>query len=187
MWSCCSVYGRNAQGCTTGSHLRCELTAAALDSFPIVEEKVVTTEGLRRRGGSQQQAAVDPPKASGGPPEDADKYTCGLGCSLKRIALMHGMNEATVRRWNKLLSPNVYPGQTLWVKRPPPPTAAEVRAEALTRIVSRAGCSQPEAAYYLDESGDGHDVERALAAILLDAQASGDGDGDGWVVVDSGA
>ena len=41
----------------------------------------------------------------------------GLLCSdsLASVALKHGMRPDQLKRWNKLLSPSLFPGQTLLV------------------------------------------------------------------------
>lgn len=178
-WSCCKREGEAAAGCVIDNvHMRCERTAEALSKFP-QDPKAVS--GLRRRtpssaepGGTEE--VVDPPKRDrNAPPENATKYTCVVGDTVAAVALKHGMRADQVKRWNKLLNPTLFAGQQLWVCEPPPKSDAEKRAEALRTIMRRAtggGCSLPEATYYLDEAGKGHDVRAALSALEADIAAS---------------
>ena len=180
-WTCCGEYQERAVGCkTSAAHVRCVKTAESLDTFPQVEKV-----GLRQRRPPPEPSEKDGP-AKGGPPPDAVKYTCGVGDTVKGVALKHRMSAADLKKWNKLLSGNLFPGLEIYVRSPPPPSADEMRAEALRLIQRRAGCTEFEASYYLDECGEGKDPEAALAGLAADARASDEGEGGGsWVVVDS--
>jgi|EP00908_Phaeocystis_cordata_P023471 LysM repeat protein len=186
MWTCCSNYEERAPGCRVEpKHTRCMVTDAALQRFPQSEDGT----GLRRRGAAPEEAKEEKAKP-GGPPPDAIKYTCGVGDSLQGVALRHGMRVAEIKRWNKLLSGSLYAGLQIYV-RPPPPSERQ-RVEAVRAVMRRAPCTEPEASFYLDEHGDGNDVEAALAALAADAQAVAEGAGapaaergDAWVMVDT--
>ena len=164
-WTCCSATSEKATGCkTVSAHLRCEATTQALDSFGPADE------GVRRRRDARGVAPViDPPplaKKATGVPSEAVSYSVCVGDTLASVALKHGMRVDQIKRWNKLLSPNIYAGQQLFVAPPQPPTAEQRRAEALRLIMRRVGCGQEEAACYLDEAEG--DAERALAGLRAD-------------------
>ena len=197
-WSCCSNHEERSKGCARGaSHVRCDATARALSNFPQEETMV----GLRRRAAAAAQAATMeevPSKKSATRPEDAIKYTVVLGDTLATIALKHGMNVANLKKWNTLLSPNLYPGQQLYVKPPRPQTPAEIRSAALKLLMKKLSCTLPEASYYLDEHGGGIDTGAAIAAFAADGPSGAavkvalgepvsagnqSPSGDGWVVV----
>jgi len=180
-WTCCGEYQERAVGCKrSAAHVRCVKTAESLEAFPQVEKV-----GLRHRGAPPEPCEKGAP-AKGGPPPDAVKYTCGVGDTVKGVALKHRMNAADLKRWNKLLSGNLFPGLSVYVRPPPPPSPEKMRAEALRTIQRRAECTEFEASYYLDECGEGKDAEAALAGLAADARASDEGDaGSSWVVVDS--
>lgn len=111
------------------AHLRCETTAKALGSFTSNETFGSSATGLRqRKGAAREMQAEVPPVVVGVPvvegmPADVIAYTVGVGESLRNIALRHGMRVEQLRRWNKLISPNVFPGQKLLVMLPPPQRA----------------------------------------------------------------
>ena len=86
--------------------------------------------------------------------------------------LIGAMPVALLKRWNKLLSPTLYPGQELWVRPAPPPTREQIRSDAIRKLMKLAACSLPEASFYLDEYGGGCDVDAALAASTTDAAYS---------------
>ena len=159
-WTCCSATSEKATGCKmVSAHLRCEATAQALDSFGPADE------GMRRRKDARGVVPVidAPPVAKKGVPSEAVSYSVCVGDTLASVALKHGMRVDQIKRWNKLLSPNIYAGQQLFVAPPQPPTAEQLRAEALRRIMRRAACGKEEAACYLDEAEG--DAERALAGL----------------------
>ena len=103
-------------------------------------------------------------------PDGAVKYTVGVGDTLNSVALKHSMNVGLLKRCNKLLSPDLYPGQTLLVKLPEPQTPEQIRSATIREVMKGAGCTMPEATYYLDEYGGGVDAKAALAAHTADAQ-----------------
>jgi LysM repeat protein len=176
-WSCCRAEGEAAAGCVVDAeHVRCEATALALDQFP--QDKDATI-GLRHRVTAASATEIEKSPPSGRKPSavpaDAAKYTCVVGDSLASVALKHGMRADQVKRWNRLLSSDLFPGKVLYVKEPPPRSAAELRAQALSTIMRQAPgghCSKEEAAFYLDEVGQGTDVRAALAALKADVDTS---------------
>ena len=186
VWSCCRESNERAKGCTSGdAHVLCEVTAASLEAFP---------QGLRRRcvaAAAREEEPEEPrPKKKPAPP-GAVTYACVVGDTLSSVALKHNMPLAQLKKWNRLLAPNLFPGQQLFVTAPPAPTPAAVRAEALRRVMRRAACTQPEAAYYLDEFGGGTDADAALAGFAADTSGVGSPphdeaqqDQDAWVVVE---
>ena len=176
-WSCCKEAEMNARGCTiaAGGHLRCEMTQKSLDTFAVAPG----SSGLRRRKGGDDEP-IKPAAAL--PPDDLKKYTCVVGDTIASVALRHKMRPQDLKRWNKLLTPNLFPGKVLLVGEPPPRPAAEVRAEAIRTLMRRGKVNQHEASYYLDEPGGGTDVAAALAALEADRAGSGEGE---WVVVNS--
>jgi len=103
-------------------------------------------------------------------PDGAVKYTVGVGDTLNSVALKHSMNVGLLKRCNKLLSPDLYPGQTLLVKLPEPQTPEQIRSATIREVMKGAGCTMPEATYYLDEYGGGVDAKAALGAHTADAQ-----------------
>lgn len=152
--------------------MRCEQTQAALENFP----QDLSSLGLRQRGGkkgsSSSTVVEEKMQQKSAAPADAYKYTVGVGDSLSSVALKHGMPVALLKRWNKLLSPTLYPGQELWVRPAPPPTREQIRSDAIRKLMKLAACSLPEASFYLDEYGGGCDVDAALAASTTDAAYS---------------
>lgn len=190
-WSCCGAHDDRAVGCTTSNyHERCETTQAALDQFGGAPG--CDTTGMRRRGHnvSGDTAAVEtikpalPPK---GVPAHAILYSVGVGDTLASIALRHGMSVTQLKKWNKLLSPNVYAGQQLHVVPPSAPTPEQKRSDDLRKLMKRGKLQPEEAAYYLDEAAG--DVERAWAALCADNAAVTAGvvvgaEDEGWLHVD---
>lgn len=186
-WSCCNEMQERGSGCQRAtSHLRCEKTTAALDTFG-------KAGGLRQRKGgtpvaygtpiSEDAVVVAKPK---GVPDDAVTYTVGVGDTLASIALKHRMRADQLKRWNRLLSPNVYSGQQIFVAKPPPPKPEEVRAEALRTLMRRGRCELAEAEYYLDDAGG--DYAAALAALQSDGEAAGlaaTDEAGGWLRIDA--
>ena len=160
-WSCCGAHEDAALGCATGAHLRCEQTAAALQSFGSAGGGVEERTGLRRRGVGREPPPEPAPRNT--PPEGLQTYTCVVGDTLASVALKHRMKAVDLRRWNKLLSPSLFAGQRLLVSEPPPRSPAEVRAEAVRTVMRRGGVPQAEAGYYVDEFGDAPAALRALA------------------------
>jgi len=156
---CGSMYDESEaeSGCVRKrAHVRCEATSKALAGFPVLET------GLRRRRGGD--AAAAPPAAARGPPSGAEEYAVRLGDTAASLCLRFGMRRDELLRWNRLLTPNLYSGQKLWV-RPPPPRDDEA-ASARRALVAGSGCSVGEAEYYLDESGG--DRQSAMARLKED-------------------
>ena len=143
--------------------MRCEVTQASLETYSAGHE----TAGLRHRGVAKGEATVveqEPGRRKSAAPEGAFKYTVGVGDTLNSVALKHSMNVGLLKRWNKLLSPDLYPGQTLLVKPPVPQTPEQIRSTAIQEVMRGAACTMPEAAYLLEEHGGGNDAKAALEA-----------------------
>ena len=160
-WSCCRSTEESSKGCTVqNGHVRCESTARALAAFPTFDGPVQAHDAPKAEDEGSSTAKA---KSDAAVPEDANRYTCVVGDTLASVALKHGMQVAHLKKCNRVLSSNLYPGQTLRVMAPQPLTPAEARAAALQKIMTRLHCTEPEAAYFLDEYGDGLHVDRALA------------------------
>jgi LysM repeat protein len=188
-WSCCGAHEDKAKGCMVNSeHVRCEATHAALEQFGSSSSSGATT-GLRRRGpaGGGTTVVEDIKAAPKGIPENAVIYTVGVADTLASIALRHSMNVGQLKKWNKLLSPNVYAGQQIYVMPPPPPTPEQKRAEDIRKLMKRGGLqTQQEAAYYVD--GAGGNFEGAWEALCADNAAIApaevvEAEDEGWLHV----
>ena len=186
-WSCCKSAHEFIRGCTTDTvHTRCQETADALASFPQVDgletfrklrreqEEAEKAEQLKIARARQEKFAI---------PDNAHRYTVGVGDTLASVALKHGMQVAHLKKFNKLLSPQLYPGQTLLVQAPKPPTEDELRSLAIKEVMKRTRCDKYEAAFYLDEHGGGTDVEAASAAHAIDSEMTKSGVSEDWVNV----
>lgn len=192
-WSCCKSTEEFIRGCTTaGVHERCQETAAALASFPQVGGAGAMRAQRKEQQEAEQVEAEEERLAKMKAriaPVDAHRYTVVVGDSLASIALKHGMQVSNIKRWNKLLSSQLYPGQTLLVQAPKPLTPEELRSAAIKDLMKRAPCEKYEAAFYLDEHGGGVDVDTALAAHAADVRAglalTPESDSEGWTVVGS--
>ena len=108
------------------------------------------------------------------------KYTVGVGDTLNSVALKYSMNVGLLKRLNRLLSPDLYPGQTLLVKPTLPQTLEQIRSAAIREVMKGAACTMPEAIYYLEEHGGGVDAKAALAAHAADAQGGAEFE-DAWL------
>jgi len=150
-WTCCRSAQDNAKGCeSVAGHLRCEVTAAALERFPQHATSDGMCRGLEKGEGPDEEQVTPAPRPSAAP-DDTVMYTVGVGDSLSVVALRHSMDVATLKKWNKLLSPNLRPGQQLRVKPPAPKSAAQMRADALRRIMKETGATAVEAECLLDD------------------------------------
>lgn len=193
-WSCCSNHEHNARGCTIAdTHEWCVMTAAALDKFALADTDTAAANGLQnRRGGGgvpdesgQDEAEwvlLDAPKKKKTPtrPDGATEYTCGVSDTLASVALKHGMPTSLLKRWNpSLISGKLYPGQRIFVREPPPKSAADQRAAALRTLRAKAEnelgavVALQELEFYYDEAGGASEgsegsVDRALEALRAD-------------------
>ena len=97
-------------------------------------------------------------------PAGLARVQVGVGDTLSSVALRHSMRPDQLRRWNKLLSPNIYAGQTLKVVPRKPPTAQEERAASVRKLMrALSGLSVAEAEAFLDEASGSYDRALELA------------------------
>lgn len=157
-------------------HIPCATTQHALNHFPASLKAPPAFDPSFQRLNSTPSArsADDGGETSCGRSEAPRKegvYEVQAGDSLAVIALRHGMRKETLLRLNRLLTPEVYPGQQLMVFDPAELSPEEVEAREAARrlrtVARRGGCTAGEAAYYLDAGGG--DVGRALALRAEDA------------------
>ena len=165
---------------------QCSLTASAAN----IDGRRAHGRGVNSVNGTAGDATVgEETKATQlpkGVPADAVVYTVGVGDSLASIALRHSMNVTQLKKWNKLLSSNVYAGQQIYVMPPPDPTPEQKRADDIRKLMRRSGLqTKEEAAYYIDEAGD---FESAWAALCADNAAIApaevvEAEDEGWLHV----
>ena len=135
-WSCCNGEAGSA-GCTrTPRHVVCQTTARSLSRFPVSDHEGVVA-----------------PRQTSRPPADlarvfeaasVEHHVVGVGETLAAIALRYHTSMQQLMRLNRLLAPNIFPGQRLRVAQPVP---GEVR------VRETVDCSAEEAAFYLAAAG----------------------------------
>mmetsp|Transcript_29084 Transcript_29084/g.73786 ORF Transcript_29084/g.73786 Transcript_29084/m.73786 type:complete len:231 (+) Transcript_29084:61-753(+) len=165
-WSCCKELAEDARGCRLAAqHIPCEATAVAMRLFPkVAQDEGGASDGLRRRSG---EAKEPPPVVVEGEPVELLTHTVRLGESIASIALRYGMRREQLVACNRLLTPQVAPGQRLRVTPPPKEREGPDLATRLRTFQRRTGSdSIEEARYYLDAASG--DVAAAVKAYEAD-------------------
>ena len=182
-WSCCGNLEENPRGCCGPAvHIPCALTmqamrqaARAAPAPPSLLPRAPALDPSFARM-RENEAAAPAEEAETGRSAEAEEPVMGTyqvcaGESLGVIALRHGMSKEELRRLNKLLTPEVYPGQQLMVTNPRVLSDEEASAKEERRkertVARKAKCERAEATYYLDVAGG--DVGRALALHAEDS------------------